>query len=571
MSRPDSALRVAYSSAWIPFVVVALAVSVVALWFLWPSPVDFPMDDTYIHFVYAQNLVQHGTLMFNTPGETGVGSTSLLWVLLIAGGYALGVPMYLITKVLGLTSLIIVGVGLYWLLVPLWRPLPALIAALLVVLSGHMVWFALSGMETVLFLALGLLALLAYRSERWGWLGVALGLLTLTRPEGLTLAVATGVVELWRYKRPTRGLIIASVICLTLCVPWFAYLLWRTGHVLPTSGLGKQTTLNLGLRLILEQNGAVAVLGRIPGLIYVGLWAAYLFEFVLGGMSLPPPRIPVGSQGYSLSVWAIIGLVGVTVPLLWRAARRVMVRQQWPGWLQNNARRPAIVFLIWLALHSLGYIFFLPIPGTASRYGAINHVALWLGLMAGLLSFVGQRRWWWLAGGLSLIAVANTIYWNGVYDANLDHMQNVRLRAAQFLRETFPTEQCAAFDVGALRYYSQRPIVDLGGLLDPALGQRFLSGEFDSYLMEHGVTCVFLPGRANTTSEGWFDFATAIGLGTSPLFTACQLNAIEIDHDRWLQGYLPTNNYQASVTVYRLLPNDAPASPGAGFISPCKG
>ncbi|MBI3244734.1 MAG: hypothetical protein HYZ49_20850 [Chloroflexi bacterium] len=571
MSRLASIQRAASSPARIPFIIIVVAVAALAVWFLWPSPVEFPMDDTYIHFVYAQNLVEHRTLMFNSPSETGVGTTSLLWVSLIAGGWALGVPMALTTKALGLASLAVVGVAVYLLLSPAWKSLPALITALLIVLSGHMIWFALSGMETVMFLALALLALLAYRSEHWVWLGVLLGLLPLTRPEGLALAAAIGVVELWRHKRLTRGLLIAAGLCLILCAPWFAYLLWRTGHILPTSGLGRQATIQLGLSLVLERSGALAVLGRIPGLIYVSLWIVYLFEFVLGGMALPPPHISIGGQvgnaNYTVSVWAIVGLVTVIVPLLWRAGRKVAAHPKWPGWIQDEARRPLIVFLIWLILHNLSYIFFLPIPGTASRYGAINHLALWLGLTWGLLSFVGSRRWLWLAAGLALIATANTMYWNDVYDANLDHMQRVRIRSAALLRERFLAEQCAAFDIGALRYYSRRPLVDLGGLIDPALGEWFRAGELDRYLMERGVTCVFLPGRAGAVSEGWFDFAAYMGLGTSPLFSTCQLEVIEIDYDRWLLGYLPTNNYQASVTVYRLTPGE-PASAG-GAILPC--
>jgi hypothetical protein len=65
---------------------IATAVVITSLLFLWPAPFEFPMDDTYIHFVYAQNLVEQGRLMFSFPSEKGVGSTSLLWVLLLAGG-----------------------------------------------------------------------------------------------------------------------------------------------------------------------------------------------------------------------------------------------------------------------------------------------------------------------------------------------------------------------------------------------------------------------------------------------------------------------------------------------------
>ena len=79
-----------------------------------------------------------------------------------------------------------------------------------------------------------------------------------------------------------------------------------------------------------------------------------------------------------------------------------------------------------------------------------------------------------MSSGLVIIAITNTLYWNRVYDANLEHMQNVRIAAAHYLTETVPPSQIlAAFDVGAVRYYSDRPVIDLGGLIDPALGEVY--------------------------------------------------------------------------------------------------
>jgi hypothetical protein len=563
MSLSDFTLRFASLPSWLPSAIIVMAVLAASLWFLWPAPLEFPMDDTYIHFVYAQNLAEQGRLMFNFASEKGVGSTSLLWVLLLTGGHVLGVSMHVLAKGLGIASFATVGVGLYLLLHPICRPLPAFTGALLVALSGNMLWFALSGMETILFLALGVLALLIYREKRWGWLGVALGLLTLTRPEGLTLAAVIGCAEIWRHRGIRRGIVITGLICLLICGPWFGYLLWRTGHVLPTSAVGKQLTFAIGTRLIVERNESLAALGRFPALIYVGLWLVYLLEFALGGMSLPPPYIAigavVGNPNYALSLWAIVGWAGVIIPLLFAAGRRVGALHRWPDWVQDRERRPMIVFLVWTALHNLSYMLLMPVPGTASRYGALNHLALWLALTLGLLSFVRHARLClWLAGGLIVITTANMGYWNGVYDANLDYMRNVRVAAAHFMRENFsPDEQCAASDVGAIRYYSQRPIVDLCGLIDPSASQWFLEGKYDRYLVENGVTCLILPGRTGATDEGWFDFAEIMGLTTTPLFEIRRVTVFEIDHDRWLQGYLPTNNYQATVTIYRLLATDS--------------
>jgi len=554
MPKPSFASRFEALPSWFPPTIIVLAVVLVSIAFLLPLYVEFPMDDTYIHFVYAQNLSEQGKLIFSLADEKGVGSTSILWVLLLASGHKLGLPMHGVAKIFGMLSLVTVGVGLYELLSSIWRRLPALTGALLVVLSGNMIWFALSGMETMLFLGLGTLALLIYRKELWGWLGIVLGLLILTRPEGLALVVAIAGVELWRNKGIKRGFVVASLISLIICGPWFGYLLWRTGYILPTSAIGKQLTFSVGTRVVAGMSGPLAVLGRIPVLIYVVLWPVYLLEFALGGIALPPPRIAVGNlagnANYTVSAWAFVGWIGVILPLLIVAGKRVSDFRRWPWWISDRARRPMVIMLVWAVLHNLCYMVFMPTPGTASRYGTINHIILWLALGIGLISLPYRRLRLWLTGGLIIIATANLLYWNGVYDANLDHMQNVRLTAAHFIRDNFsPDERCAASDIGAMRYFSKRPIFDLGALVDPGAGQRFLDGSIDHYLVENGVTCVVLPGRRGTTTEGWFDMAEILGLTTTPLFDMDLITVFEIDYERWLQGYLPTNNYQASVPL----------------------
>lgn len=544
----------------IPFLLIGAAVLTVALVFLWPAPVEFPMDDTYIHFVYARNLAEHGKLMFNSPNEKGVGTSSPLWVLLLAAGYRAGIPLHLLAKGLGIGALIILAAALYLLLRPLWGTIAALGGALAAILSGPVVWFALSGMETTLFLALGLGALLAYRTERWLWVGILFGLLTLTRPEGLALALAIGFLEIGRRRSVPRHLVMAAILCTAIVSPWFIYLYLRTGHFLPTSGLSKHVTTTLGVRLVAEQNPVLGTLARLTPLTYVGLWAIYLTEFVLGGMTLPPPRLPVGTvvgnPHYTFSLWAAVGLAGMVGPLIWRTASRVGALRRWPGWLRDPVRRPWLAFALWLILHNLCYMAFLPVPGTASRYGAVNHIALWLGLVAGLLAFphrsLLQRVW---AVGLAVLLLASILYWNGVYDANLEHMQNVRIAAAHFVRDHIPPDEpCAAFDIGAVRYFSDRPIADLYGLIDPEVRGWFYRGEMDRYLMTKGIRCLIIPDRPGTTADGWFDLAAVLKLFNSSLFTPHQLALFEIDRNCWLKGYLPTLNYQAAVVVYRLLP-----------------
>ncbi len=517
------------------------------------------MDDTYIHFVYAQNLVEHGELMFNFPGEDGVGSTSLLWVGLLALGYRLGLSLHLTAKVLGIAALIAAGTSLYSLLLPKVGWGLSLACALLSVLSGSMLWFALSGMETVLFLAVGLAALLFYRKQRWVWLGAALGLLALVRPEGLALAVVIGLLEVWRRKSIPRGLLLAAALAVVICAPWFIYLYLRTGHLLPTSGLGKQLTFTLAMSHTLEHLGGLAGLGRFPALTFLGMWFVYLLEFVLGGISLPPPNIEAtltpAKIPYSLSIWALLGWGLGFLPLLWIAVRQLTQPGRWRAWLGDEQSRPLVALLLWAGLHNFTYMLVLPTLGTASRYGALNHILLWAGLALLVFRWSPRKgfRWLW-AAWLLVIALANTIYWNGVYDANLAHMQNVRIRAARYVGDTMPADDyCAAVDIGALRYYAGVPLLDLGGLVDPDLASVYTQGQVDQYLASRQVTCLVLPDRLTASGDGWLDLRELIGFSSSPLFKLEEIAVFAIDRELWLQGYLPTMNYQATVTIYRLI------------------
>lgn len=299
-------------------------------------------------------------------------------------------------------------------------------------------------------------------------------------------------------------------------------------------------------------------MSRFPALAYPLVWIGYSIEFILGGFALPAPYLNinpgVGAFSYKLSIWAILGLVTVILPLLWISGKRLAFFLRTQGWEKDQRRLPLVIFLAWTALHNLGYMIYLPIIGSASRYACLNHIALWLAMGLGISQVRQSRYRFWAATWLTAIALAGLFYWNRVYDANLEHMLQVRIAAADYIREQIPqSETCAAFDVGALRYYSQRPLVDLGGLIDPELFQWVTAGKPDQYLVENRVTCLAIPGRTGVTTDGVIDIAKEAGFTQSSLFELRQVKVFQIDRERWLLGYLPTINYQATVTIYQMI------------------
>ena len=528
----------------------------------------FPMDDAYIHAVYARNLAETGQLTFNlNPPDHGIGTTSILWPLLLAALHPV-LDVVPAARVLGITAYLamawLVTIILGW-MTPADDRRTIWLSAALVVLSGNLIWFSLSGMETMLWLSLGLGAVVAYRHRRWPLLGVLLGLMLLTRIEAVVLLAAIVGVELWADRKLSRGVLLASGLAMLLLAPWLAFVHAKTGHFLPTSYEGKKHA---------QIRGAVSTVEEVMGggdetveleetdlpawtaLIYPLGAGAYMFAFVAGGMYLPGWRFPLGEGQLSaltggLSFTAVILLLGLLGPVMWKAVRRAGQLVRRPRF-EDHQQRALLVLLGWFVLHNLAYWIKLPTPGTASRYQVVNHVAWWLLLGAGVWRFRPQReRCWQVAWVLLFLAGWNTFYWRQVYAADVRHMRDVRLAAAEYVRTELPPEAViAAHDIGALGWRMDHRCIDMGGLIDPGWLEAAKAGRQADYLDEHHVRYVVLPTKHSTEAAGFFDYAEFLGLEDNPQIDLVALKHFENDHADWAFGAAPTWNAVAGVTIF---------------------
>ena len=170
------------------------------------------IDDAYISFRYAQNLVEGHGLVYN-PGEPPVqGYTNFLWVLTIALGLAMGLPPVAtacgLGFIAGLATLLLTAAWSFRRLAP-GQAAAAVAPVLLVANLGFVVW-SLRGLETGLFALLLLAAGLAHLRRPAGaglspWSAVLLVLATLTRPEGALAFALTALhllISRWREGAP---------------------------------------------------------------------------------------------------------------------------------------------------------------------------------------------------------------------------------------------------------------------------------------------------------------------------------------------------------------------------------
>ena len=164
----------------------------------------FPLDDSWIHQTYGRNFGLYGEWAF-LRGQPSAASTSPLYTVLLAIGYALRIPYQLWTHGLGAVTLGLTAMMAARLTERLIAPhdrahLAGWLGGLAMLGTWHLIWAAASGMETLLFSLWTLVLLwLALRElddvpahtpallRRGALVGVVVALAALSRPEGVLL------------------------------------------------------------------------------------------------------------------------------------------------------------------------------------------------------------------------------------------------------------------------------------------------------------------------------------------------------------------------------------------------
>lgn len=174
-------------------------VSLVLLWiFIQSFPGYLPVDDSYICLGFARNVWEYGEFFSYNPGEISTGITSPLYAVLLAGVFGLVRDWHVAVLVLGAITFVcalLLGqrlayrVGGYW---------AAVAFVCFFGFSGHMAFFALFGMEPMLYIMLSFAAFLAFFESRCFLAGLFSGLAMLCRPESLFILFVMLAALSWK-------------------------------------------------------------------------------------------------------------------------------------------------------------------------------------------------------------------------------------------------------------------------------------------------------------------------------------------------------------------------------------
>jgi hypothetical protein len=204
---------------------------------------DHTVDDAFIGFRYAQNLVEGNGLVFNA-GERVEGYTNFLWVLLVAPFLAFGADPELVARIFGLvSSAALLAIVVRFSPRPQAAPELVWVAPLLLATSPPVAVWATAGMETPLFaclltwsVALACDAVGRDRLSPSSALVVAAA--ALTRPEGCGVAVVLATLLLFLRRHRPRAIREVGVWCVAFLVLYLPYFVWRVayyGDLLPNT------------------------------------------------------------------------------------------------------------------------------------------------------------------------------------------------------------------------------------------------------------------------------------------------------------------------------------------------
>lgn len=456
-------------------------------------------DDPWIHLTLARDLSSKG-LLHRGLGPWGGGTSSLLWVLLLAAGYTFTGTMVRVVWGWGAVSLVAATLLLYDLMRGVSRagnrvPLSLLIAGLFGS-SGIALSTALSGMETLLFVALGLAAVWAFAQQSYAFAGLSLGLLALARMEGVGLCLLLVTAYLWAYlhmRERFRWSDILQLVGVTGCLLLLGMLYnwWATGTPLPTTFQGRRWLWwrHMAHRMIL--------LNQETALHYLVNWFQYLDGWLFSTYPLAGAR--AGGAAIRLLLWLllVVGLIRL-LHLTWR----------WLRTPQLNGRAILPLLVGWTLGHNLGYMLLVPVPSLRHQPMNLVLVAVCLGLgsewvwkkLSNLWPRGGKALPWLMVVGLLLYTLPSNDLWRWRYVTHVKHTNDVHLRMGQWIAEHLPPDApVAAFDIGVLAYSGGHEVIDLSGLTDLRYASEYLlPGRVLAFLEEKEVPYLVIPSTGES-------------------------------------------------------------------------
>ncbi len=471
----------------------------------WTEP-GFPLDDTWIHLQYAKTI-HEGRPWEYSPGQPSTGSTSPLWSIVLSVLFLFTEEptvivwgTILLTTTFYVVSTFLVGkIASEYVKNPVWGVL-AMIG--FVIVPGN-TWLMLSGMETSLFMTLLLLAVLLLERREMKYdlaIAVVVGLAVLARPEAVVIVLvcipARILILVWNgevTRRRVYSFLLMGIIIAAVVLPWILHCMSVSGHPLPDTFYAKYQ----------PPSQSDIESWNIWWNFWLMQWPFLLVAFV-GGLVL----VAKGRPHLWLLAIALTVLYRFTMPLIALLANhRYLI--------------PVHCLFFVVAAISVGFIIeavlenrqYLDAPGTIRLLAAILVIGVLLAPM--IPGYCAQAEKF------------------GNATKNINDMQ---VAIGEWVYHNTPDDAVLALcDIGAIRFFSNRSIIDLIGLVTPdILYGNFTRLETLHYLKNHSCDYMVI------WTDWFWAYEVYVAGAWENLFTVsltdniiCGRDAMSVYHINW--------------------------------------
>jgi hypothetical protein len=439
-----------YSHMVISAVLVLLALSI------WLALMrEFRLDDSFITYRYARNLMRGWGLVYNR-NEPVLSTTAPLYALLLA---ALSVIVNDFQLLGGLVGALCIGMGGTLIVALLPKTMPSIIrvwAGLVYVLSSPL-WLAL-GMETPLWIMMVLAAVWLAQSAQWWQAGLLIGLAILTRPDA----------------------------------------------ALPGALLGG-AALGVGINALGTRRGwwfpalAFAIMALLPAVLFA-VWAAAAYGSPFPAtLAAKSAQAGLGISGFGVFVDAWGGLLMIVESLIKQSPLYIVIGLLAALGVSRQLTSATVILVLWGLLHLVAYrilsvapyrwyyVPLLPAVIVLSAYGLqrVFHLfrqyapefAPYATVVVAMLPLAAQ--------GASFARIADYFHEGGPPDTMLPIVDwQAYQEAGEWLNTHTASEAVIGVaEVGQVGFYADRTMTDYLGLLQPDVAALLKRGDLYSWLL----------------------------------------------------------------------------------------
>ena len=401
-------------------------------------------DDAYVTYRYAKNLAHGNGFVFNI-GEQVLGTTAPLHGLILTPFALFTDDLATVANVISYVSAFVLALAMLLILESVRLQSAGMIAATGIALTTQTYLFA--PLETILAAMLCWLLILFYITDRWLLMSICGALACLVRPDS---ALLLALIYLWYLVEHRRivHLIKHGLITLLVASPWLVWAWLTYGSPLPAT--------------VQAKSGWKGHLTTFLG----DAWGKVLKDLLLGS------RLVSG-------LLVVLALLGCWCLLVDHSYRRLTIV---PAWLLAYGAAYTLIRIpysfSWYYYPFVCGVFFLSSVGlvwlarsAGSWLRRIHLVDRVMPTAIGLFTTVlvlAQVRYSYLE--------AQTLpqqKWSGPRDELYSRV------GKWFAANTPPGTSAAMCEVGAIAYYSNIRVIDLWGLVTPAVVEHIKKGDYE--------------------------------------------------------------------------------------------